>query len=144
MQETRMIAHICGHKEEVTLYVGVPGIQGRSLLDLSFAGCMARECDACHREKINTKMATIKEIKEQVLAPPPSFIDDGYWNQKVYGRRGNRSIYIGGEKRSISEEEYNQWITYEKSCDEYKRIRDLVENMSFDDLKNGEYRKYLK
>jgi len=31
----------------------------------------------------------------------------GYWNQKVYGRKGNYSIYIAGKKKNISDKEAN-------------------------------------
>lgn len=87
----------------------------------------------------NLKKEAIKEVEEKILTPRPAFADEGYWNQKVYGAKGNRSIYIGREKRSITEEEYEQWNAYVNSIDEFRRIRVLILGMSIEQLQNKEY-----
>lgn len=71
-----------------------------------------------------------KKIKSQVSAiekPSAPVVLKGHkWNQKIYGRAGNYSIYPDGEKVSITDEEAEEIKAYLLAKEEYnKKIEGL-------------------
>lgn len=73
------------------------------------------------RAALQEKIDGLKEPEKPIL-----LVGEGYWNRKIYGSRGNRSIYLDGEKYEISDgdaidlEEYAE--EYEQYLDQKKKL----------------------
>lgn len=57
----------------------------------------------------------------------PEFLK-GRWNQKVYGRSGNYSVYLDNEKLDITDEQKEEIEQYLKDKEEYKRKVEEIKN----------------
>lgn len=55
-----------------------------------------------------------EEKLEDLLKEEPDLIKGKRWNQKIYGKSGNYSIYPDGEKVNISDEEAEELKKYLK------------------------------
>lgn len=51
-----------------------------------------------------------EEKLEDLLKEEPDLIKGKRWNQKIYGKSGNYSIYPDGEKVNISDEEAEKYL----------------------------------
>ena len=58
----------------------------------------------------------------------PPVIKGHKWNQKIYGKSGNYSIYPDGEKVSITDEEAEEIKAYLTAKEEYKKKVEEVKN----------------
>lgn len=58
----------------------------------------------------------------------PSVLKGHKWNQKIYGKSGNYSIYPDGEKVSITDEEAEEIKAYLTAKEEYKKKVEEVKN----------------
>ena len=92
--------------------------------------------DACAISEWNYRMALKeqihwKEIAEKKAAIPkpqiPEILKGHYWNKKIYGKSGNRSIYLDGEKVEISDEQVSGIEVYLKDRDEYNKLLSQIE-----------------
>lgn len=68
----------------------------------------------------NEKIAAI----EKPVAPP--VLKGHKWNQKIYGRAGNYTIYPDGEKVSITDEEAEEIREYIKAKEEYQKKINMI------------------
>lgn len=66
-----------------------------------------------------------KEKNEKIakIAKPqaPTILKGHKWNQKIYGRSGNYSIYPDGEKVSITDEQAEEIKSYLEAKEEYRK-----------------------
>lgn len=73
-----------------------------------------------------------KEKKDKIAAiekpTAPSVLKGHKWNQKIYGKSGNYSIYIDGEKTAITNEQAEEIKIYLISKEEYKKKVGEVKN----------------
>lgn len=69
-----------------------------------------------------------RQKKIDVIAKPhvPEVLQGHTWNQKVYGKAGNYSIYPDGEKTLITDEQAEEIKTYLSLKEEYKRKIDEI------------------
>ena len=67
----------------------------------------------------------IAEIKKPSV---PDILKNRKWNEKIYGKEGNYSIYPDGEKTTISDEEAKIIEEYLKQKEGYKRKVKEIEN----------------
>lgn len=58
----------------------------------------------------------------------PDILKNHRWNQKIYGKVGNYSIYPDGEKTMISDEQATEIEAYLKQLEEYKRKVEEINN----------------
>lgn len=70
----------------------------------------------------NDKIATLEKPKA------PDVLVGHRWNQKIYGKAGNFSIYPDGEKVSITDEEAEQIKEYLVKKEEYKKKVEEIKN----------------
>lgn len=73
-----------------------------------------------------------KESMERIMSIPkpkvPSILIGHRWNQKVYGKTGNYSIYLDGEKVNVTDEKAKELKDYIVSKEEY--------NVKVEEIKN--------
>ena len=58
----------------------------------------------------------------------PKLLQGHSWNQKIYGRSGNRSIYPDGVKTNITDEEADEIKKYLEEKEEYRKKIDEIRN----------------
>ena len=58
----------------------------------------------------------------------PEVLKGHKWNQKVYGKSGNYSVYPDGVKISITDEQANEIEEYLKQKEEYKKKMEEIKN----------------
>lgn len=58
----------------------------------------------------------------------PKLLQRHTWNQKIYGRSGNRSIYPDGVKTNITDEEADEIKKYLEEKEEYRKKIDEIRN----------------
>jgi hypothetical protein len=63
------------------------------------------EMDIDTIKKLKTRFEKDKENKKRKEERMKELIGSGKWNGKIYGKRGNYSIYISGDKKDISDED---------------------------------------
>lgn len=67
-----------------------------------------------------------KELSEKRAAIPkpqvPEILKGHSWNKKIYGRIGNKSVYLDGEKVKISDDQAACIEAYLEERDEYKKL----------------------
>ena len=110
-------------KEEITkaTSIGADNVISDSGLFAMVHYQIALEKQKEWREK-KDKIAKI----EKPSCPP---VLKGYkWNQKIYGKSGNYSIYPDGEKVSITDEEAEEIKAYLTAKEEYKKKVEEVKN----------------
>lgn len=83
--------------------------------------------NAENQEKINKKIAELGEKPEY----PEEFCSlrgNKRWNGKIYGKKGNRTVYLDGEKINVSDDLAQQIESAQKDIEEYnqkvKKIKD--------------------
>ncbi len=75
------------------------------------------------QEKWGKNQEKIAALNKPVL---PKVLEGTKWNQKIYGKPGNYSIYPNGEKTEITDEQAEEIRTYLAAKEEYKnRLREL-------------------
>lgn len=75
------------------------------------------------------KWQEIREKKNAIEKPKvPEVLKGHKWNQKIYGRPGNYSVYPDGEKVSISDAQAEEIREYLQEKAEYKKRLEEVEN----------------
>lgn len=81
------------------------------------------------------KIAKENEKKEELISQIPKpvvpevFINNkGRWNQKVYGKEGNYSIYLSNEKIEVTDEEADQIKNYAEEKKKYNEEVDKIKN----------------
>lgn len=92
--------------------------------------------------KFLLKAVEINEIKKEKLEdieqqerseitfierPSPPKLVNGTWNKKIYGRRGQYSIYVDGVKKRVHDEQYNELMKYKEELLSYADKVDLIE-----------------
>lgn len=71
------------------------------------------------------KKDKIESIRKPAI---PDILKDCKWNQKVYGKSGNYSIYPDGERVTISDEQAEEIKSYLQEKEEYeKRVKEIKE-----------------
>ena len=79
---------------------------------------------ACEKQKAwKTKNEMIKTVKKPDV---PKIIANQRWNNKVYGRTKNYSIYINGEKINITDEQAEDLKRYAVEKEEYTKKVDAI------------------
>jgi hypothetical protein len=73
-----------------------------------------------------------KELQEKLCQIPkptvPSVLAGHKWNQKIYGKAGNYSIYPDGDKVMITDEQVKEIKTYLAAKEDYKRKVEEIKN----------------
>lgn len=77
-----------------------------------------------HQEWMN-KNAKIKELAKPKV---PGIIKGKRWNQTIYGKSDNLSIYVDGEKIMISDDLAEELKEYVKQKEEYKKQVEEIKN----------------
>lgn len=70
------------------------------------------------RQEMKTLQSKIMNVKKPAA---PEFVKGKVWNQKIYGRTDHYSIYLNGEKVSVSNEEARKLEIYLKDMDGYQK-----------------------
>jgi hypothetical protein len=76
------------------------------------------------QKKWKEKQARIAEIEKP---PVPEIIKGHRWNQKIYGKDGNHSIYPDGQRVMITDEQANELNKYVAARTEYNAKIDEIE-----------------
>lgn len=105
----------------------------------AYLAVFAEESDPEADELTTLKASAIAEMKEQMIAEAPSFTKEGKWNGTIYGKAGNYSVYINGDKREVSDEEYAEYKSYEKGIEDFNKMKETISAMTVEQLKNKEY-----
>lgn len=75
------------------------------------------------RKKWKEKKHKIAAIEKPVV---PNILKGHRWNQKIYGRPGNYSIYPDGEKTVITDEQAKEIVNYLVAEEKYwKKVREI-------------------
>lgn len=77
-----------------------------------------------HKEWMETK-EKVESIRKPIA---PEILRAQKWNQKIYGKAGNYSIYLDGEKVIISDEQAEEIEHYLKEKEEYKKKVEEIKN----------------
>ena len=89
--------------------------------------------ETSHYQIATRKQKKWKEKEDKIgsIEKPkvPDIIADHRWNYKIYGRKGNYSIYLDGEKKSISDQEAEEIKYFIIEKDEYKKRVEEIKNM---------------
>ena len=98
----------CGHEGEVKIIGG--NSHTREDKAKWYEGQLCREC--------YKKMMAEKKIEENKKKGiiVPDFIN-GYWNGTIYGHGTEKSIYIDGNKKILTEDELKALEDYKKALD---------------------------
>lgn len=79
--------------------------------------------------KKHKEWKAVKEKIESIEKPlVPEVLKGHKWNQKVYGKSGNYSVYPDGVKISITDEQANEIEEYLKQKEEYKKKMEEIKN----------------
>lgn len=79
---------------------------------------VAANVAAAAAKKYKDKQAAIAAIAKPVK---PACISGGRWNGTIYGRHGNYSVYIDGEKRVLSDSDVEDIKAYQSAKAEYDK-----------------------
>ena len=71
------------------------------------------------------KKNKIDEIERPVV---PNVLKGHKWNQKIYGKAGNYSVYPDGEKVSITDEQAKEIKLYQTAKEEYRKKVEEIKN----------------
>ncbi len=77
------------------------------------------------QKKWHEKKEKIDEIEKPVV---PEVLRGCRWNQKIYGKSGNYSIYPNGEKTTITDEQAEEIKTYLELKEDYKKKVEEIKN----------------
>lgn len=77
------------------------------------------------QKKWKEKMGEIESIPKPKA---PNVLIGHRWNYKVYGKSGNHSIYLDGEKVNISDEQVKELKDYITEKEEYKKKVEEIKN----------------
>lgn len=85
-----------------------------------------------HYQIAVTKQKEWKEKRDRIAAIEkpvvPEVLKGHKWNQKTYGKQGNYSVYLDGEKVSITDEQEKEIKSYLAAKEEYKKkIQEVVQ-----------------
>ena len=71
--------------------------------------------------KWQQERAALQKRLDELQEPerPMLLVGEGHWNRKIYGGRGNRSIYLDGEKYEISDGDAVDLEEYAEAYEEY-------------------------
>lgn len=78
------------------------------------------------QKKWKEKKDKIESIEKPEV---PNILVGHRWNYNIYGRKGNYSIYLDGEKISISDQKAEEIKYYILKNDEYKKRVEEIKNM---------------
>lgn len=81
------------------------------------------------------KYNKIKYIKRHNV---PEIIGKHDWNWKIYGKSGNYSIYLDGEKIVITDKQAEELEEYIHAEEEYKKDIQLIKNGTYESVKGKE------
>lgn len=79
-----------------------------------------------NQRKWMEKKEEIEGIEKPVI---PEILKDCRWNEKIYGKSGNYSIYPNGQKVSITNEQAEEIKDYLRLKDEYKKQVEKIQNL---------------
>ena len=117
-------------EEEICKATSIGATDVRVDNGLESAKCrLIAECAQKDWKKRNDKLAALTK------PTTPAIIKGHQWNRKTYGRPGNYSIYLDGEKVTITDEQAKALSEYAYAFDEYfdKVQKIKSEKKSFDD-----------
>lgn len=77
------------------------------------------------QKKWMEKKDKINAIEKPIV---PEVLNDCKWNQKIYGKKGNYSLYTNGEKTSITDEQAEEIKNYLALKEEYKKKIEEIKN----------------
>ena len=68
------------------------------------------------------------KLSEIVKPATPEILKDHKWNQKIYGKAGNSSVYLDGEKVMITDEQASEIKEYLRLKEEFKKKVEEIKN----------------
>lgn len=77
------------------------------------------------QEKWKEQQERIKAINRPKV---PSLISGHRWNRKIYGKAGNWSVYLDGEKVLVTDEQAEELKIYAKEKEEYNKKVEIIKN----------------
>lgn len=77
------------------------------------------------QNKWKERQNKIKNINKPII---PDILKDCKWNQKIYGKENNYSIYLDGEKVIITDEQADEIESYLRAKEEYKKKVEEIKN----------------
>ena len=127
------IVYIKDIEEEVkkAKSIGVERVVSKKKLLSELAGSIAMQL---HNEW-EKKNSTISELYRP---EKPELIKNSKWNWKVYGRSGNRSIYLDGEKVDITDEQAEELEKYVNAEEKYRKDVQLIKSGKYESAKKKE------
>lgn len=101
------VTYKCGHKETLNIFGNPRDIEWKIL------GLQKCICHNCYLKQSIKKCEIIANAKGITI---PEIVKGKGWNGRIYGKQGNYSIYLDGEKVNISDEESVMLSEYIHNC----------------------------
>ena len=111
-------------EKEVTKAVSIGAIS--SLSDSGLYAMMNYQIALNKQEEWKEKNIKVAAIEKPSV---PSILKGHKWNQKIYGKSGNYSVYPDGEKISITDEQAEEIKSYLAAKEEYRKKVEEIKNV---------------
>lgn len=111
--------------------IGVERVVSKKNLLSELAGSIAMQL---HNEWEKKNSAILELHRPE----KPKLIKNSKWNWKVYGRSGNQSIYLDGDKVNITDEQAEELQKYVREEEKYRKDVQLIKSGKYESAKKKE------